>query len=190
MKHGSARSLSLVPYLVAVALVVLFAQPARAIPAVGDRFPTLSLRVPDGGTDREYLGITGGKTFTVGNIAAPIVVIEFFSMYCPHCQADAPVTVSLFERIGGDADLSRRVRMIGIGVGNSEFEVDLFKKKYHIPFPLFADGDYAVLNLLDIRFTPTYIVLKITGAKATVAYTHIGRIKDVGSFITMLSSLR
>ena len=190
MRHFYSRLRVLSPYIVALTLAVLFSQPAGAIPAVGDSFPVITLQTPDSRTDRDYLGIGGGKTFTTGDIKADFVVVEFFSMYCPHCQADAPATVDLFDSIKKDSRLSKQVRMIGIGVGNSGYEVGIFKKKYHIPFPLFPDGEYTVLELLDIRATPTYIVYKIAGVKATVAYTQVGRIKDVGSFITTLSSLR
>lgn len=190
MNYVISRLRILGPFIVAVALTVLCIQPAVAVPAVGGPFPSLRLPMPDGNADRTYLGIGGGKNFTVGDITAGLVVIEFFSMYCPHCQADAPATVDLFNRIKNDPLLSKRVRMIGIGVGNSEYEVGIFKKKYGIPFPLFPDGEYAALDLLDIRQTPTYVVVKIAGGKTTVAYTQIGRIMDVGSFITTLSSLR
>ncbi len=190
MRHFYSRLRVLSPYIVALSLAVLFSQPAGAIPSVGDSFPAITLQTPDSRGDRDYLGIGGGKTFTTGDIKADVVVVEFFSMYCPHCQADAPATVDLFDSIKKDSRLSKQVRMIGIGVGNSKYEVGIFKKKYHIPFPLFPDGEYTVLELLDIRQTPTYIVFTIAGGKATVAYTQLGRIKDVGSFITMLSSLR
>jgi len=189
MKNPLIRGRAIAPWIAVLALVALCAVPAGAVPTVGDRFPAITLGVPDGAGDRNYLGISGSTTFTVRDIRADIVVVEFYNMYCPHCQADAPTTVDLFNRISRDPRLSGRVRMIGIGMGNSDYEVGIFRKKYHIPFPLFPDGDYAILNMMDIRFTPTYIVLTITGGKATVAYVHTGRITDIGSFITILTTL-
>jgi peroxiredoxin len=188
MRYLFSRLRIFIPHVVTVALILLFSLPAHAVPAVGDPFPKITLAVPDAGADRDYLGIARGKTFTVGDVAAPVVVVEFFSMYCPHCQADAPTTVDLFGRIKKDPRLSQRVKMIGIGVGNSDYEVGIFKKKYRIPFPLFPDGDYTILNLLDIKYTPTYIVVRIDRGKATVVHTQIGRFKDIESFLTTLSS--
>jgi peroxiredoxin len=190
MRHKYSRTGIFIPCIVAFALMMLFTGPAHAVPAVGDPFPKIALQTPDGNADRSYLGIGGGKTFTIGDIAASVVVVEFYSMYCPHCQAEAPTTVKLFERIKKDPLLSKRVKMIGIGVGNSDYEVGIFKKKYGIPFPLFSDGDYTILGLLDIRFTPTFIVARVNNGKATVAYTRVGRITDLESFLTMLSSAR
>lgn len=187
MRYVSMRLGTLAALVAAIVLMLPGAPAANAIPAVGDRLPTVRLPVP-GDTDREYLGIARGKSFTVGNITAPVVVIEFFSMYCPHCQAEAPTTVSLYERLKNDPRLSKRVRLIGIGVGNSAYEVGIFKKKYGIPFPLFEDGDYSILNLVDIRNTPTYIVVGIKNGTPTVVHTQIGRIKDLDAFILLLSS--
>jgi peroxiredoxin len=190
MRHTLSRTGIFIPYIAAFVLMILFSGPVHAIPAVGDPFPQIALPTPDGSADRSYLGIGGGKTFTIGDVAASVVVVEFYSMYCPHCQADAPTTVELFGRIKKDPRFSKRVRMIGIGVGNSDYEVGIFKKKYGIPFPLFSDGAYTIMGLLDIRYTPTYIVASVNKGKATVAYTQVGRIKDVESFLMMLSSVR
>ncbi len=190
MRYHFSRIGVLAGIIIAVALMMFSPRPVRAIPAVGDPFPQITLSTPDAKADRNYLGIAGGRTFTIGDIAASVVVIEFFSMYCPHCQADAPTTVALYNSIKGDPRLSKRVRMIGIGVGNSAYEVGIFKKKYGIPFPLFEDGAYAAMSLLDIRFTPTYITVRIDKGKATVVNTQVGRITDVKSFLAMLTSLR
>jgi peroxiredoxin len=176
--------------VVAVLLAGILSQPARAVPPVGAPFPEITLTAPADGPDLKYLGIGKEGTFTIRDVAAPIVVVECFNIYCPYCQADAPTTVDLFGRIKADPRLSGRVRMIGIGMGNSDYEVGLFKEKYRIPFPLFADTDYAVVGLLDIRYTPTYIVVRLENGKATVVGTRIGRIESIESFLSLLSSLK
>jgi len=47
--------------------------------------------------------------------------------------------------------------MIGIGLANSAYEVNLFKEKYKVPFPLFPDKDMAILKKIVVLGTPTFI---------------------------------
>ncbi len=75
-------------------------------------------------------------------------------------------------------------KMIGVGLNNSAFEVDLFKKKFPTPFPLFTDPDGAIMNALGITATPTFFVVKRTEAGGlTVVMTHVGHIEDRGAFL-------
>lgn len=49
--------------------------------------------------------------------------------------------------------------MIGIGVGNNAYEVDIFRKNYGIAFPLFPDPSMAVSKKLGAVRTPTFIAV-------------------------------
>jgi thiol-disulfide isomerase/thioredoxin len=183
-----------VPSITTVSIVLfallLFAPAAVSAPEAGDRLPGFMLAAPDDPAGREYLGITGRESFSVADIRADVVLIEFFNIYCPHCQADAPVTRELYRLVQADPRLADRVRLIGIGIGNTDFEVGLFKKKYAVPFPLFADGDYAIEDTVQIRYTPHYVAVRLDGeGGARVVYSQIGRIGDPKDFIETLSRL-
>jgi hypothetical protein len=67
----------------------------------------------------------------------------------------------VYRTIEGRSDLKNRVKIIGIGMRSTPFEVSVFKEKFHVPFPLFADKDMAVEKLLSIDTTPTFIGVKM-----------------------------
>ena len=71
----------------------------------------------------------------------------------------------LHELIENDEKVTKRVKLIGIGAGNSAFEVGVFKKKYKVPFPLFADNHLAIHKVkiiirIDITINYFNIILK------------------------------
>jgi hypothetical protein len=49
-------------------------------PAVGGVLPEIDLAVPRSDEHQKYLGVTG-KTFTIPQIKAEVVIVEIFSMY-------------------------------------------------------------------------------------------------------------
>ena len=50
-------------------------------PGVGDTLPPIKLVVPHDSEAKSYLGLSGGKYFTIPEIKAQVVVIEIFNMY-------------------------------------------------------------------------------------------------------------
>ena len=76
----------LIAFLAMAAAAVLFVPDGfsdvdSAPPAEGGLLPPIDLGVPQSMEYRQYLGISGDKTFTIPEIKAEIVLIEIFSMY-------------------------------------------------------------------------------------------------------------
>lgn len=157
---------------------------AAAPPPVGGKLPDFSLTVPKESADRAYLGLSGSGSFKVPQIKARTVVIEIFSMYCPYCQKEAPAVNSLYEKIEADPALKGKIKLIGIGVGNSAFEVATFQKKYKVPFPLFPDADYVIHKLLGEVRTPYFIGLAIhPDGSHRVIHSRLGAFESVEKFL-------
>lgn len=96
----------------------------------------------------------------------------------------------LYQMIEKNPKSKDRVKLIGIGAGNSPFEVEVFRKNYKIPFPLFADGNYSIHTSLGEVRTPYFIGVKIKGdGKHEVFYSKLGGFKKVNKFLELMLKL-
>jgi peroxiredoxin len=153
-------------------------------PPVGGKLPDFTLDVPKESAERGYLGLIGSGLFKIPQVRAKGVVIEIFSMYCPYCQKEAPKVNRVYEEIEAAPTLRGRIKLIGIGVGNSAYEVGLFKKRYQIPFPLFPDGDFVLHKILGEVRTPYFIAVKIDpDGSHQVIHSRLGAFESAEKFL-------
>lgn len=147
--------------LAALLALMIFAAPALAAkPKAGDTLPDLEIRDAVQPADAAYLGLAPGiKSYRLSQIKAEALLINVFSMYCPRCQTDAPAMNRLFERLKADP-AAKNLKFLGIGAGNSPFEVGFFRKKTQSPIPMFQDANYALHKALSNVGTPSFFVLR------------------------------
>lgn len=159
------------------------AQPPRE----GGALPGVTLPVPQDGAEAGYLGVAGRKSFKISEIEADVVIVEIFSIYCPYCRQEAPILNDLYALIAKNETTRNRVKLIGIGAGNTPLEVKTFKEKYKVPFPLFADADFSLHELFgDVR-TPYFTVIKINrDGSHQVIYSEAGSIGDSQGFLRLV----
>jgi peroxiredoxin len=171
--------------LVAVSLAAMCLSHASALEMNSVVLGEMQLQAPDSAADKKYLGISGTSTFNLPQINAELVIVEIFSMYCPICQAEAENVNKVHQLIEGNPDLKARVRFIGIGIGNTPFEVGVFKEKYNVKFPLFPDDSFRIQKASSERIrTPTFLAVERKGGEnIAVRNVHIGRIEDLDAFI-------
>ncbi len=147
---------------VALVIFLLFASlaPALAKPKAGDTLPDLEIKTAPLSAEAAYLGLAPGtKSFRLSQIKAEALLVEIFSMYCPRCQASAKSVNGLFNSLTA-LPQGQKLKMLGIGAGNSAYEVSVFRKQYEIPLPLLPDGDYVLHKAFGTVLTPAYMVLK------------------------------
>jgi peroxiredoxin len=156
-------------------------------PVKGDVLPEIKIAVPQNATDRSYLGLERSGFFKIPQIKATIVIIEIFSMYCPYCQKEAPGINRLYNIIEGNPDLKDKIKLIGIGAGNSSFEVGVYKKKYNVPFPLFPDEDFSIHKSIGEVRTPYFLGVKINDdGTHRIFYSQLGKFKGAEPFLELM----
>ena len=140
---------------------VFSALAANKPPEKGEVLPAINLPIPKNPEERNYLGLSGSGLFKIPQIKAKAVIVEIFSMYCPFCQKDAPGVNELYRLIENNPDIKNKIKLIGIGAGNSPYEVEVYQKTYNVPFPLFPDKDFTIHKACGEVRTPYFMVVKI-----------------------------
>ncbi len=156
----------------------------------GAPFPNLTLTGPISQQQAKYLGLADAKSpYSLNDIGGPILIVQIFSMYCPFCQAEAPVMNELYAQIGG-ADLADKIKLIGVGAGNSDFEVNVFREKYSLNFPVFSDQEFTAHKAVGEVGTPFFYVLK-KGASGgyDILFSSLGRMDSPKKFLETVRSM-
>jgi peroxiredoxin len=165
-------------------------QPVAAIdkiPAKAKSISQIRLQIPKDRGEKSYLGISGEGYFKVSQIKANTVIIEIFSLYCPYCQASAPEVNALYQMIEQIPNFKDKIKMIGIGAGNSVLEVNTFKEKYKVLFPLFPDQDFKIHKDLGEVRTPYFIVAKIKKDRTIeVVHSQEGAFGEAETFLQQI----
>ena len=145
------------------------------------------LPAPDNAVHRQYLGLSTDKPFSLGQIKAQVVIVEIFSMYCPVCQREAENINAVFRLIQSGPGLKDKVKLIGIGAGNSAYEVEFFREKYSIEFPLFSDTDFSIHKKIGEVRTPHFFCLSLDGNNGfSVFYSGTEAIETPEAFLQTL----
>jgi peroxiredoxin len=175
-------------FAAALLALMLFCAPAQAKPKVGDILPDLEIKAAPLAPEAAYLGLaSGSKSFRLSQIKAEALLVEIFSMYCPRCQASARSVNTMFENLT-KLPQGQKLKMLGLGAGNSAFEVDTFRKKYDLTMPLFQDEDYTLHKAFGTVLTPAYMLLKpVPGGKGfQVLYFQEGTCADYQAFLDQM----
>jgi thiol-disulfide isomerase/thioredoxin len=145
--------------------------------------PQFRLDVSDPAEIKQYLGLKNLKSFTISQIPSKLILIEIFSLYCPICHKQAPIANKLYKFIQQDPKLSKDIKMIGIGAGNNQKEIEAYKTKFRTPFPLFCDPDFNIHKKIGEPRTPFTILVT---NKGKVLFTHSGIVEDLDQFLSLI----
>lgn len=154
----------------------------KPLPA-GQAFPDLTFTDPISDKEAQDLGAgAGGKPVRLADVKAQAVIFVVYSMYCPFCQREAPELNKLHALIKSRG-LSDNLKLVGMGAGNSPFEVNVFREKFSTPFTLLADQDFNAYKALGQVGTPYFYVLKRQGNGFVIADGQLGCMTSAEAFL-------
>lgn len=167
---------------VSVLLIILL---AFTVATAGPLFPdyTVEATLSDGHT--AYLGLADGtSSFRFSEVKAEYLLINVYSLYCSPCQRDAPAFNEMYEKIA-ELGMDGRIKFIGLAAGNTSRELEFWRNRYDIQFPLIADENYELYSLLGNVGTPFIILAKVTGAgQLDIVFSREGAFDDEDAFFT------
>lgn len=161
--------------------------------AVGDHLPAFSMAAPESSTHLDYLGLTPeASEFTLADVDASAVLVQIFSMYCPICQREAPEVNSLYAALHREG-LGDTIKILGLGAGNSDLEVQVFQERYDVPFPMISDPDYILHEVFGGVGTPYFVLVQPSGSTEgghVVRLSHLGAFDSMETFLEQLHAAR
>mgnify|MGYP006297451893 CR=1 FL=1 len=156
MHRKSSVSMLIVAFLTVLGCGTTPEEILKSPPKLGGTFPDVTLRMPAKTAIASYLGLPKAtNTFDLSEVNADLLIIELSDLYCLYCH-DAPPQARQMQKLIARHGLSARVPLIGISLGDSEYEASVFEEKFDVPFPVFPDPDKAVHRSLGRVGRPSF----------------------------------
>ena len=147
--------------------------------STGMEVPKITLDAPSSEQDREYLSLKSSEPFSLSQVPARLIILEIFSVYCPHCRNQAPILNKVYKLIEQDKKLSRDIKVIGIAAASDQEKTDKWRTTLGVPFTLFADPNADIWNKFGKPGVPYTLLVNSNGK---VLSTHSGETEDAEEF--------
>ena len=132
--------------------------------AVGDAFPDCRVAVLNGDDDRQYLGLPDdAKWLELSELSARFVLIQLYNTLCSECVSETTMLTRFFKRLQADPVLKDQLKIIGLGVYDTNRDVVQFRKHYDVLYPLFSDRHGQIFECLGQASLPLAYLIRANG---------------------------
>jgi len=108
---------------------------------------------------------------------AAIHIVTFFDLYCMACQQSAEKLAEIHSSLQ-EIPNGSSVQMTGVGFGDTPFELEVFLKRYHLPYTCYPDPEKNYKEPFALRGTPTVLCFARIGDECREVYRHEGRFRS------------
>ena len=102
-----------------------------------------------------------GKPVSLSDMKGKTVLLDFWTTWCPPCQADAPSIENLSQKY------DKNLQVIGISVSEEREIVEKYLKKHPHDFPIVLSSENLLPRSYQIGVFPTYLVISPDGTLTT-----------------------
>ncbi len=99
-----------------------------------------------------------GRELRLSDLRGSIVMVDFWSSWCPPCRAEAPVLVEAYERWS-----KLGVEFVGISIWDDEDEVRDFVMRHGIAYPNAIDDDGGIAVEFGVKGIPEKFFVNAEG---------------------------
>ncbi|WP_158275688.1 TlpA family protein disulfide reductase [Marinilabilia rubra] len=114
----------------------------------GDKVPEFAIEIED------------GKTLNISDYEGSVVFINFFATWCGPCRKELPF---LQKDVWDKYKTKDNFKLMAIGRGHDQEEVDTFKKEQGFQIPMYGDKDKSVYTKFATRYIPRNYIIDADG---------------------------
>lgn len=115
-------------------------------PQIGKPAPDFTLESLDGGQ------------VALSDFHGTLVMLSFFATWCPHCQAETPHIVKLYNELGPE-----KLQVVAVSLGETRDKVEAYRQEYNVPYPLLLDPQGLSANLYYVQSIPLNVFIDADG---------------------------
>lgn len=103
-----------------------------------------------------------GKAISLAELKGKTVLLDFWTTWCPPCQADAPSINKLNQKYG-----DKNLAIVGISVSEEREIVEKYLKKHLHSYPVVLSSENEMPRPYQIGVFPTYLIISPDGTLIT-----------------------